>query len=232
MNKIPEISVFFPAYNEEENIESTVSKAVTVCTQIAERYEIIVVNDGSRDRTPEIVEKMILQNSNIRLISHDPNRGYGAALKTGMHSAQYNVIAFTDGDGQFDFSEITNFLPYLQSFDLIIGFRKKRIEGLKRILIAGILKVAAFILFGLRFKDIDCAFKVFNKSVVEKVWPLQAEGALISTEFLYKAKHAGCKITEVPVHHYPRGGGKPTGSSPKVLFKAGIEILRLWIKLK
>jgi glycosyltransferase involved in cell wall biosynthesis len=185
---LPELSVFFPAYNEEANITTTVMNAVNECEKIAENYEIIVINDGSKDKTKAIVEKLSQQNKHIRLINHRPNRGYGGALKSGIYGARFEIITFTDSDGQFDFSEIESFIPYLNEYDMVIGYRRKRVEGIKRIIIAGILKVAALILFRLTFKDIDCAFKVFKKTVVGTIPRLESDGALISTELLYKKK--------------------------------------------
>jgi glycosyltransferase involved in cell wall biosynthesis len=232
MEKLSEISVFFPAYNEEETIKDTVLKAVNVCSQVANKYEVIVVNDGSKDKTPDIVEQLAKENKNVSLISHYPNKGYGAALKAGMYAAKYENIAFTDSDGQFDFAQIEKFIPYINEYPVVIGYRKKRVEGFLRKMNAKALKLAAFVLFGLTFKDIDCAFKLFKKSALDTIPRLKSEGALISTEFLYKVKKAKLQIKELPVDHYPRAGGRPTGASLKVLTRAFFEIITLWIKLR
>ncbi|MDQ3239599.1 MAG: glycosyltransferase family 2 protein [bacterium] len=232
MQKLPELSVFFPAYNEQANIENTVLSAVAVCEKLTNKYEIIIVNDGSADNTLIIANKLAFNNSNISVISHNPNIGYGGALKSGIYKAKYDYIAFTDSDGQFDFSQLSSFIPYLNDYPVVIGYRKHRVEGVLRKLNAKGLKFAALILFHLKFKDIDCAFKVFKKSVIDTIPRLSSDGALISTEFLYKVKKANIKIKEIPVNHYPRAGGKPTGANFKVLKKAFIELLTLWINLR
>lgn len=126
MTKLSELSVFFPAYNEEENIKATVLHAVEVCQKLTDKYEIIIVDDGSKDNTGKISSDLANKNPNIKVITHSPNRGYGGALKSGMYAAQYKYIAFNDSDGQFDFSQIERFIPHLQEYDLVIGFRKKK----------------------------------------------------------------------------------------------------------
>jgi glycosyltransferase involved in cell wall biosynthesis len=232
MNKLPELSVFFPAYNEEENIENTVLKAVAECQKVADRYEIIIVNDGSKDKTGEIATRLSTDNPNIKVITHSPNRGYGGALKSGMYASQYKYIAFNDSDGQFDFSQIERFIPFIPEYSLVIGYRTKRIEGLRRLANAKAWSFLINILFRLHVRDIDCAFKVFDKKILETIQPLQSEGALISTEFLVKAKRARFKIKEVAVDHLPRKGGTPTGANLKVIIKAFYELLMLWRKIK
>jgi glycosyltransferase involved in cell wall biosynthesis len=232
MNKLSELSVFFPAYNEENNIESTVLKAVAECQKIADKYEIIVVNDGSTDNTGVVVTQLVENNPNIKLITHNPNRGYGGALKSGMYAAKYKYIAFNDSDGQFDFSQIERFIPFIGEYSLVIGYRTNRIEGFKRLANAKAWSFLINLLLHLHVKDIDCAFKLFEKRVLETIPPLQSEGALISTEFLVKAKRAGFKIKEVPVDHLPRKSGTPTGANLRVIIKAFYELLKLWRKIK
>jgi len=230
--QVKAISVFFPAYNEEKNIKQTIIKAVAVLEKIAQNYEVIVVNDGSTDKTGQIVNNLIKKNPRISMITHTPNRGYGAALKSGLYHASYPWIAFTDADGQFDFGEIEKFLAKKDQADLIIGYRLKRRDPLPRIIIAQLLRIWNFILFGLWLKDADCGFKLIKKEVVDKIGPLKTESAITETEFLARAKRAGFKIIEVPVHHYPRKAGKQTGGNLKVIFKAIKESLSLWQELR
>jgi glycosyltransferase involved in cell wall biosynthesis len=230
--KIAAISVFFPAFNEQKNIKKTVSEAVKVLKRIAKNWQVIVVNDGSQDKTGEIVEGLIKKELRISMITHTPNRGYGAALKSGLYSAQYPWIAFTDADGQFDFSEIDRFLANKDKADLVIGYRLRRQDPFLRILIAKLLQIWNLILFGLWVRDADCGFKLVKKEVVDKIGPLKTESAITETEFLARAKKAGFKIFEVPVHHYPRKEGKQTGGDFKVIFKAIKESLNLWKSLK
>lgn len=234
--KVKELSVFFPAYNEESNIEATVTTAAKILPQVAKKWEVIVVNDGSTDRTGEIVEKLISQNKRIRMITHTPNRGYGAALKTGLYNSRYDLIVFTDADGQFDFSEITKFIETQKKTgaDLVIGYYLKRKAPLYRIWGSKLLwQPVVYLLFGLKVRDIDCGFKLIKKEVIDKIPRLEAErGPFISSELLIKAKKAGFKIVEIGVHHYPRKAGKATGASLKVILSGFADLFRLREKLR
>lgn len=236
MEKVEALSVFFPAYNEEENIRATVTKTLKILPKVAKKWEIIVVNDGSTDETGEIVKDLIKKEPRMRMITYTPNRGYGATIKSGVYNSKYELIAFTDADGQFDFSEITKFIEKQRESkaELVIGYYLKRAVPFYRILISKILwELPVFLLFGLRVKDIDCGFKLFSKKVVDKIPRLEAErGPFISTELLVKAKKAGFKISQVGVHHYPRKAGQATGITLKVAFSGYLDLLRFYRKLK
>ncbi|MFZ5933160.1 MAG: glycosyltransferase family 2 protein [Patescibacteria group bacterium] len=235
MQKISELSVFFPAYNEEANIKSTVEKAREVLFWVAQKWEIIIVDDGSNDRTGEIAEDLARKDSRIRVITHSPNRGYGAALKSGFYGSRYGWIAFTDSDGQFDFSEITNFIEKQRetNADLVIGYYKKRQVSLFKVVTSKAWELLVSILFGLKVKDIDCGFKLISRKVIEGIPKLESErGAFISSEFLIKAKKKGFKIVEIPVTHKPRKVGKGTGRNINVIIRSFIDLLTLWGKLR
>lgn len=232
MTKFPALSVFFPAYNEENNIEYTVDQAVEVCRQVADMFEIIIVNDGSKDGTQQKCEILQKKYQQVKTITHNPNRGYGGALKSGIYAAQYEYITFTDSDGQFDFKQIAEFMPFFDAYKVVVGYRKKRAEGGLRLLNAKAWGSMVNLLFGMRIKDVDCAFKVFKKEVIDAIPKLEAEGALISTELLVKITKAGYAIKQIPVDHLPRKGGKPTGANLQVIIKAFHELFRLWKKLK
>jgi len=234
MTKIQEISVFFPAYNEEANIKKTVTRAVKILEQIARKWEIIVIDDGSKDRTGAIVKRLIKKEPRIRLITHTPNRGYGAALKSGFYNSSYEWIAFTDADGQFNFSEITKFFEKQKQTgaDLVIGYYLRRAVPFYRILGSKLWELAVFLLFGLKVKDIDCGFKLLRRQVIDEIPRLEAErGPFISSELLIKAKKKGFKIVEVGIHHYPRRAGKSTGASLKVVMSGLGDLWRLKRKL-
>ena len=237
MNKyhIEELSVFFPCYNEEKNIKNTVSKAVKVLKKVAKKWEIILINDGSKDNTAKVIEQIKKEYpKEISIITHNPNRGYGAALKSGLYNAKYDWITFTDSDGQFDFEEITKFIDKQQKTkaDIVIGYYLSRQVSKATILTSKIWEIIVFILFGLKVTDIDCAFKLIRKSVIEKIPKLEAErGAFISSEFLIKSKKAGFKIVELGVHHYPRVEGKATGRNIKVILKSFSDLFGLWYKI-
>jgi glycosyltransferase involved in cell wall biosynthesis len=232
---ISELSVFFPCYNEEKNIKNTVEKAVSILEKIANKWEILIINDGSKDKTGEVA--LSLQKKypkNINIITHNPNRGYGAAFKSGFYNAKYKWIAFTDADGQFDFSEITNFIDKQKETkaDIIIGYYLGRKVSPFAILTSKIWELIVFILFGLHVRDIDCGFKFFSKKIVDTIPKLEAErGAFINSEFLIKVKKSGFKIVEIGVHHFPRLQGKATGRQLKVIIKSFSDLLNFWYKI-
>ncbi len=232
---INELSVFFPCYNEEANIENTVTKAIPIIKNNASKWEVIIVNDGSKDGTGKIALKLKKKYPlNIKIITHPANRGYGAAFKSGLYASRYQWIAFTDADGQFDFDELVHFINKQKETkaDLVIGYYIKRQVPFNRILGSTIWQIAVFLLYGLKVKDIDCGFKLISKKVVNTIPPLEAErGPFISSEFLIKAKNKGFKIVEIGVHHYERQGGKATGSNLNVVLAGLKDLLTLKSKL-
>lgn len=230
---IKKLSVFFPLFNEEGNVETLVKKAVGILEKLKLEYEIILVNDGSTDGTEEKVEKLAGENSRIKVIHHQKNLGYGEALKSGFYNAKYDTICYTDGDGQFDFSEVTKFLEKIEDHDLVIGYRIKRRDPLFRILFKKGWKLSLFAFFGLTLKDVDCGFKMIRRAVLEKIPRLEStRGAMINAELAIKAKKYGFMLTQMGVNHYPRLSGKPTGASIRVIIKSFLDLLRLWWKLK
>lgn len=227
------LSVFFPCINEEGNIEKTVNSAEAVLKKLKITYEIIIVDDGSTDQTGQIAENLARKNSRIKVIHHPKNLGYGEALKSGFYNARYDTIVYTDGDGQFDFSEVTKFLDKIKDYDLIIGYRIKRQDPFFRILFKQGWRLSLLTFFGLTLKDVDCGFKMVRKEVLEKIPHLEStRGAMINAELAIKAKRKGFQIAEVGVNHYPRLSGKPTGANLKVIIKSYVDLLKLWWKLK
>ena len=231
MKKIAQISVFLPAYNEEDNIKATIASVEGVLKKISCEYEILVVNDGSSDNTGEIVRDLIKRNNKIRLVNHSVNHGYGAAFKTGLYSVRYSYVVQMDSDGQFDFSQVEKFIEKIDQADLIIGYRIARTDSFYRRFMARVLWLADFILFGLDFKDIDCGFKLFKRQILEEMPKLKTESAITVTEFVARAKHAGAKIAQVGVNHYSRSGGMQTGGKPSIIFKASWQGILLWFFL-
>lgn len=227
--KVSEISVFFPFWNEESNIEEVVAKAVPVLKSLAQKWEIIMIDDGSSDSTLSIAKKIAKSDPvHLRIISHMPNRGYGASLKDGFEHARYNLVAFTDGDGQFDIRELGKFLDLIGPVDIVIGIRKKRLDHPFRHLLMNLLKIWDYLLFGFYFQDIDCGFKLFKRSALNKILPLKSEGAMITTEILAKAIKNKLQILQVKVSHYPRRFGNQSGGNPRVIIRAIKESLVLW----
>ena len=226
--KIPEISVFFPFWNEEKNIEKVVSNAITVLDKIAKKWEIIMIDDGSSDNTLKIAKKLAENNPHLKVVTHEKNRGYGASLKSGFKAAKYELVVFTDGDGQFDFSQVSKFLPKIKNSDIAIGYRKKRHDNPIRHVLMNLLKIWDFIFFGFVFKDIDCGFKMFRKEALDKIKPFNSEGAMITTEILAKAKKQKLKINQVEVSHHPRIYGDQSGGNLRVILRAIKESFAVW----
>lgn len=230
------LSVFFPFYNEEKNIKRTIGSAVKVLDEACSDFEILAINDGSKDRTGEIADQMSKEDKRIRVIHHNPNRGYGGALKSGFYESRGEFIFFTDGDGQFDFSQFGKFWERRNDADLILGYRTNRVEtdGWKRVLFAKMWNFLNRVLFGLKVRDIDCAFKLMRKEVIDKIPRLQSEGAMVSAELLIKAKEAGFRFLELPVVHLvsPEKLGGSTGAKPRVIVKAFKELARFWINYR
>lgn len=213
------LSVVLPAYNEEENIEHTVNSCLIYLDKKFGDYEVVVVNDGSSDKTSEIVQRLTLNNSKIKLINHDINRGYGSALRTGFDNSIMDFIFFMDSDGQFDISELSQLIEKIEDNTAVIGYRRKRADTSIRLLNQKLYHQYIKIIFGLGVRDIDCAFKIFARSSYEKIKPIKSDGALFSAELLIKLLRSGLKIVEVPVNHYPRQFGSQTGANLGVIFK-------------
>ena len=226
-----QLSVFLPAYNEEENIKKTILDIDKVLKEISSDYEILIINDGSIDKTGQIVKNLSKQNNNIRLINHSKNKGYGGAIKSGLYNVRYPWVVQMDSDGQFDFAEIKKLLAKKNSADLIIGYRLKRTDNTYRQFMAKILWLADIILFGLNVKDVDCGFKLFKKKVIDTIPKLKTQSAITITEFVVRAKKANFKIAQVGVHHYSREKGEQTGGKPLIIIKAAFEGIFLWFLL-
>jgi len=232
---IKELSVFLPCYNEAENLPKTVKNVVANVSRVADEWELILVNDGSKDDTLAVAKNLAAKDRHIRIVNHPVNRGYGAAFKSGFYNAKYAWISFIDADGQFDFSEIDNFIKTQKKTgaDLVIGYYRQRQVSFVRKLNSFTWQLIVFLLFGLRVRDIDCGFKLVSKKVIDTIPKLESErGAFISSEFLIKAKKAGYKIEQIPVHHYPRKAGAATGAALNVIIKSFVDLFRLWKKLK
>ncbi len=228
---IRSISVILPAFNEQFNVRKTVETARRVLRPLAEKWEIIVVNDGSVDATRAICDVLARQFSDVRAIHHMENLGYGAALKSGISAARNELIFFTDTDGQFDFQELTQLLEWIDRYEIVIGYRGKRSDPFYRLVNAWGWNMLVRLLLGVRVRDIDCAFKIFRREVFQRV-QIRSVGAMVNTEILAQALRIGMKIHEIPVTHHPRNHGAPTGAKLRVIAKAFRELCRLWSKLR
>lgn len=210
MTNFKGISVVLPAYNEKENITPAITSVCDVLASIACDYEVILVNDGSTDGTGETAERLVYQDpSHIRVLHHNPNKGYGAALKTGFASARYEYVFYTDSDNQFDIGELKYFIPMMEKYDLVVGYRIKRQDSPVRIFLSWGYNWLVFFLFRIKVKDIDCAFKLFHKHVLDSI-TIECDDFFVDTEIIARAAKAGYRIGERGVRHYPRRYGKTT----------------------
>jgi hypothetical protein len=225
------LSVIFPAFNEESNIRSVVEDACRIIPKFAPVFEIIVVNDGSKDRTGEICDDLAVEFSDVRVVHHAENKGYGAALKTGIERARYDVIFFTDSDGQFDLREVATLLEQTDAYDMVAGYRARRHDPPHRLLFAWGWNILVRQVLGIRIRDIDCAFKAFNHHVFNRI-QIQSAGAMVNTEMFAQACAFGMTVKEVPVSHFPRRAGKPTGDNVAVISKAFRELIRMGRSLR
>lgn len=229
--KLSSISAFIPCYNEEKNLKPMIDAFLAVLPQIALKYEIIIINDGSRDRTGKIADTLAQSNPKIKVIHHPANLGYGLSLRSGFTAAQFEWTFFTDGDRQFNLSELHSFIPYTHDYSVIIGFRHKRAEGGLRSFNARLFKLFIDLLFRVHVKDIDCAFKLIRTDLLHSI-EFTSTGAMISSELLYRLKKKHQPFKQLPVTHYPRTWGKPTGSNLGVIARAGFEAITLYLDMK
>jgi glycosyltransferase involved in cell wall biosynthesis len=226
----PRLTFFFPAYNEEENVERTVELALRDVGPLVDgSIEVLVVDDGSSDRTPELADALAAADARVR-VHHQPNRGYGGALKAGFENARGELIGFSDGDLQFDLKEMGRLLDRLNDtrkpVDVVIGYRIKRRDPFHRIFIAKTYNAIVSLAFGLRVRDIDCAMKLFRREVFDGL-RLDAEGPFLSAELLIKLRARGVRFAQVGVNHFPRAAGQNTGASFRKILRTFRDLARL-----
>jgi len=227
----PSLSIFFPAYNDAGTIASLALIAHMTARTLTDDYEVIVVNDGSSDATAEIAEELARTYPCVRVIHHAQNRGYGGALRTGFAAATKDLIAYTDGDAQYDPAELEVLWNRLTpDADVVNGFKISRADPLHRIVIGRIYHYTVKVLFRLRVKDVDCDFRLMRREIFDRV-KLERDTGVICLEMMRKIQDAGFRVVEVPVHHYHRLHGRSQFFNFKRIFWTGIDVLRLWVKL-
>ena len=236
---VAELSFFFPAHNEEANLEALAEEALATLPSIARKFEVIAVDDGSKDRTPAIADELARRHPDVfRVVHHPTNLGYGAALRSGFRAARYDLIAFIDGDRQFkvvDVGRLTERIGQADSPDVVVGYRLKRADPPIRRWYARVYRFSNRLFFGVRVHDIDCACKLFKREALEPI-RVASGGAFFTAELLIKLRFEGSRIAEVGVPHYPRTAGSPTGAKPSVVFRAVRDFwslrFRLWLRRK
>ena len=234
--RLATLSYFFPAHNEEANLEGLVEEALATLPGLAETFEIVIVDDGSRDATGRLADDLTAAHPGIvRAVHHPTNLGYGAALRSGFRAARHDHVAFTDGDRQFRVADLGRLIDRMAAADrpdVVVGFRIKRADPLVRTLYARAYRLANRIFFGLQVRDVDCACKLFRREALAGL-AVESGGAFFSAELLIKLRAAGRSIAEVGVPHHPRTAGAATGAKPSVVFRAVRDFwwlrLRMWV---
>ena len=227
------LSVFVPFFNEEENIEHSVNSIYTALSsnpRIAS-FELIIVNDGSTDSTSVLAHRLLHKYENVRVVEHAQNRGYGGALKSGFAACTMDYVFYTDGDLQFDPEEIDLLLQHISEYKVVVGYRKHRKDPFLRIVYAKCWNILVRTIFGLKLKDINCAFKLLKRDVIEDM-QLISSGAMVSTELLVRVKDKQVPIKQIAVTHQNRLSGTPTGGSIGVILLAFKELITYAQKLK
>jgi glycosyltransferase involved in cell wall biosynthesis len=238
-HRVAELSLFFPAHNEEANLEALVEEALAALPALADKFEVIAVDDGSRDRTPALADEMAARHPGlVRAVHHPTNLGYGAALRSGFRAARFDLVAFIDGDRQFKVADVGRLTARIQARDApdaVVGYRLKRADPPIRRWYARIYRLSNRIFFGVRVRDIDCACKLFRREALTPI-RVASGGAFFTAELLIKLRYEGRRLAEVGIPHYPRTAGSPTGAKPRVVFRAVRDFwslrLRLWFRRK
>jgi len=225
------ISVFFPCYNEQANVGRTVEKALKVMQKLNADFELIIVDDGSSDNTGREADEIAGRDGRVKVVRHQRNLGYGAALQSGFKAATKELVFYTDGDGQFDINEMPPLLALMERYDIVSCYRLNRRDSLIRKINGWCWTRLVCLMFGLKIRDIDCAFKLYKREIFDKI-ELSSTGALIDAEILARAARKGYRITQKGVHHYPRTSGAQTGANLRVILRAFKELLRLQRRIR
>jgi glycosyltransferase involved in cell wall biosynthesis len=218
----------FPCYNEQDNIGPLLSEALGALPPFADSFEIVVVDDGSRDHSADVVRDVAQRRPEVRLVAHPTNLGYGHALRTGLAQSRGDVVAWIDGDRQFRIADLALLIDALAKADVVIGRRVRRADPWHRLFVARVYHHILRATLSVKVNDVDCGFKLLRREVVDAIGPqLESRAAFISPELVIRADHAGYRVTEVAVPHHPRVAGKPRGATPRVVARTIGEIIRL-----
>lgn len=227
------LSVFFPAYYDEKNIGKVTDAAVRVLEEMKLKdYEVIIIEDGSPDKTGEVADMLAGKYPKVRVIHHEKNIGYGATLKDGFLNAKFDYVFYTDGDNQFDLEELKKFVALIPYSDIVVGYRKSKQYSLYRKFTSLCYNYLLKLIFDIHYWDIDCAFKLFKTDLFKKIH-IDSIDAFIDAEIMLKAKLLNYSVTEVGVIHLPRVDGISTGARPSVIIKTIKEVFeyrKIYIK--
>jgi glycosyltransferase involved in cell wall biosynthesis len=224
------LTLVLPAYNEQENIEIVVRRALEVLPGYTEDFEIVVVNDGSKDETGVIIDRLAADDPRVRPVHHASNQGYGGAVKSGFRASTGDYVMFMDSDRQFDIADIRLLTPFVPLFDIVAGFRMERSDPIHRRINAEVFNLAIRVLFDVHIRDLDCAFKIFRGDLIRSL-ELTSGGALLNAESMAKLRRQGATMVQVGVPHYPRVAGTATGGNLKVILRAMWGTVILWLRM-
>lgn len=230
--RVMELSVVHPCYNEEENIEATVHATLAWFDAEGIDGEVVVVDDGSKDRSPELLKQLAAKDARVTIVTHEVNGGYGVAVRSGCDAAAKEYIAFVDSDGQFHVEDLNVLIPHLSEYDFVPGRRKRRADPLHRVVFGKILGVLILLTFGMWVRDVNCGMKIFKKSLWPTMRPMYGTEKFFNTELYLRLKKAGYKWKQIPVPHYPRAAGSQCGGSGRVIYGMIKEIWDLRSKMK
>lgn len=235
--KFPSLTVFFPAYNDAASLPALLEKTFHTLAEHVADYEVIVVNDGSRDNTEGLLEALSARYApHLRVVTHETNRGYGAALRSGFAAAQKDFVFYTDGDGQYDPGELPLLLKEMEleqkglAIGFVNGYKIARSDPAHRILIGGLYNFAARLLFRIRTRDVDCDFRLIRRSLLQRI-SLTSTSGTICVELVRKLEQTGCRFAEAPVHHYPRLHGRSQFFRVRPLVETFGQLFQLWMRL-
>lgn len=226
----PGISFFFPACNEEETVEALTRKALDVLPTLTEDWEIIIVNDGSTDRTGEIADRLAREVPRVRVVHHPVNAGYGRALRSGFAESKKDLVFYTDGDLQFDVAELALLVPKIREADIVSGYKLHRADDPSRKVVSFVYNGLLRLFFGLRVRDVNCGFKLYRREIFDAI-DLKSTRGLIDAEVLLKAEAAGYTIVQVGVHHYPRRHGSSRYRAREIILTI-LQMFELWVDLR
>lgn len=225
------LSVVFPCYNEAANVSGMIDQAVKAVEGYGVDYEIVVVDDGSRDETAQAVRRWSERNGRVKLVQHARNLGYGTAVRSALRNASKELVFLTDGDNQFNLADVEKLFSKIDSCDVVAGYRIRRQDRAHRRFNGALWTRLARLLFGLRVRDVDCAFKLFRRKTLEGL-PLESEHLLIHAEILARIRKRGYRIEEVGIPHYSRTAGRSTATGPARMVKSVWELLRLYWRIR
>jgi glycosyltransferase involved in cell wall biosynthesis len=219
------ISFFCPAYNEEKNLPEVVAKAHGLLSSLTDTFEILIIENGSRDRTAEVADELAKKYPGVKAMHYAKGLGYGGALMEGFKHAKYDYVCYTDGDNQYNLDELRTGFDLIENADVTSGYvRAKAVSPFRKIQ-SHIFNLLIMLLFLVKIRDINCSMKIYKRKVLETI-PIKSRSAFIDAEMLIRAYRAGFTIAQFPVTHFHRTSGVAIGSKPSVIWETFVDLLK------